>query len=47
MMRDNDNKDNKIDYVEFQASNMAATKKFYGAAFGWKFVDYGAGIREF
>ena len=33
--------DRRIDYIEFHASDMAATKAFYGAVFGWKFKDYG------
>jgi predicted enzyme related to lactoylglutathione lyase len=31
----------KINYVEFPASNPAATKSFFETAFGWSFVDYG------
>ena len=31
----------KINYVEFPARNLAATKSFFEAAFGWSFVDYG------
>jgi predicted enzyme related to lactoylglutathione lyase len=31
----------KIDYVELPATDMAATKEFYGAAFGWTFEDWG------
>jgi uncharacterized protein len=34
-------RDNTIDYVEFNATDIAATKQFYGVVFGWKFVDYG------
>lgn len=30
-----------INYVEFGATNLAATKKFYADAFGWTFTDYG------
>jgi len=30
-----------IDYVEFQAQNLEATKAFYASAFGWRFNDYG------
>jgi predicted enzyme related to lactoylglutathione lyase len=30
-----------IDFVEFSATDSAATKAFYGAAFGWTFTDYG------
>jgi predicted enzyme related to lactoylglutathione lyase len=33
--------DLRIDYVEFPATDMEATKAFYSAAFGWSFVDYG------
>jgi uncharacterized protein len=31
----------KINYVEFAAHDLAATKAFFTAAFGWSFVDYG------
>jgi uncharacterized protein len=31
----------KIDYVEFPARDLDATKRFFSAAFGWQFVDYG------
>ncbi len=31
----------KIDYVEFPSNNLAATKAFFEAAFGWSFTDYG------
>jgi hypothetical protein len=37
-----------IDYVEISVCDLAAAKRFYGAAFGWQFNDYGpsyAGIR--
>ena len=30
-----------IDYVELPGGDMAATKAFYAAAFGWSFTDYG------
>jgi len=30
-----------IDYIELAATDVAAAKRFYGAAFGWKFNDYG------
>jgi hypothetical protein len=33
--------DNRIDYIEFAATDISATKKFYSAVFGWKFTDYG------
>src|SRR5688572_18284725 len=31
----------KINYVEFHAKDLAATKSFFQTAFGWSFVDYG------
>ena len=31
----------KINYVEFHASDMEATKRFFGDVFGWTFEDYG------
>lgn len=30
-----------INYVEIPARNLDATKQFFTAAFGWRFVDYG------
>jgi len=30
-----------INYVEFPAKNIPATKEFFEQAFAWKFVDYG------
>lgn len=29
-----------IDYIEFQVTDMEATKRFYAAALGWSFTDY-------
>ena len=37
----------KINYVEFPAKNMLATKKFFEAVFGWSFVDYGPSYSAF
>ncbi|MGY2128889.1 VOC family protein [Blastococcus sp. SYSU DS0617] len=37
-----------IDYVELTVTDLAAAKRFYSAAFGWGFTDYGpaySGIR--
>ncbi|MDH5508316.1 MAG: VOC family protein [Anaerolineae bacterium] len=31
----------KINYVELPANDLAATKAFFQAVFGWSFVDYG------
>ncbi len=33
--------DNTIDYIEFAVTDIGRAKAFYGAAFGWKFTDYG------
>jgi len=33
--------ENRIDYIEFPATDIRTTKVFYAAAFGWKFTDYG------
>ncbi|MBT8083904.1 MAG: VOC family protein [Woeseia sp.] len=41
------NQHEKINYVEFPAKNLAATKKFFQAAFGWNFVDYGPDYAAF
>jgi len=30
-----------VDYIEMPSRNLAATKKFFGELFGWKFEDYG------
>lgn len=42
-------KNHCISYIEFSVINMEQAKKFYGAAFGWQFNDYGpeyAGIKN-
>ncbi len=31
----------KINYVEFPAKDLPATKVFFQSVFGWSFVDYG------
>jgi uncharacterized protein len=31
----------RIDYVELPGTQLAATKAFYEATFGWTFTDYG------
>lgn len=31
----------KINYVEFPAKDLAATKQFFSEAFGWSFQDFG------
>jgi predicted enzyme related to lactoylglutathione lyase len=40
-------RDSKIDYIEFNASDIPATKKFYADVFGWKFMDYGPEYTSF
>lgn len=37
----------KLNYVEFPAKDIAATKAFFKAAFGWSFEDYGADYTAF
>ena len=34
-------KHHAIDYIEFAVVDMAEAQRFYGAAFGWSFTDYG------
>jgi len=36
-----------IDYVEFVVHDIARTKAFYAAIFGWTFTDYGPGYTSF
>jgi len=37
----------KINYVEFPAKDIAATKVFFAQVFGWSFVDYGPDYTAF
>jgi predicted enzyme related to lactoylglutathione lyase len=39
--------DKHISYVEFCASDLAETKRFYGAVFGWAFKDWGDDYIDF
>jgi predicted enzyme related to lactoylglutathione lyase len=39
--------DRQIDNIEFNVSDIARSKTFYGAAFGWTFTDYGPVYCEF
>ena len=41
------NQHHKINYVEFQASNLPATKAFFESAFGWKFKDFSPNYTAF
>jgi uncharacterized protein len=37
----------KLNYVEYPANDLAATKAFFQAAFGWSFEDYGPAYTAF
>ena len=37
----------RIDYIEIDATDIAATKRFYTDCFGWKFTDYGPDYTSF
>ena len=37
----------QIDYIEFPASDIPGTKRFYETVFGWKFEDYGPNYTSF
>lgn len=37
----------KIDYLEFQAADLEAAKRFYSEVFGWQFTDYGPDYTSF
>jgi uncharacterized protein len=39
--------DRRIDYIEFGAPDLAAVKRFYEQAFGWRFTDYGPDYTSF
>lgn len=36
-----------ISYIELSSSDLAASRAFFGQAFGWSFTDYGAGYLGF
>src|ERR1035441_1631437 len=38
---------NTIDYVEMPSQNLAETKRFFSALFGWTFQDYGPDYAAF
>ncbi len=40
-------KNNRIDYIEFKASDLESVKDFYSKAFGWVFTDYGPTYTSF
>ena len=37
----------QMDYIEFPAIDIEATKRFYGEVFGWEFTDYGPSYTSF
>jgi predicted enzyme related to lactoylglutathione lyase len=37
----------RLDYVEFATRDVATARRFYTAAFGWKFTDYGPDYASF
>ncbi|HEY4900626.1 MAG TPA: VOC family protein [Terriglobales bacterium] len=37
----------QMDYIEFPATDIAETKRFYSAVFGWSFTDYGPNYTSF
>lgn len=39
--------DARIDYIEFRATDLQRTKRFYQQAFGWTFTDYGPEYTSF
>lgn len=42
-MASNQPNHHEINYIEFEVSDMGRAQRFYEAAFGWKFNDYGPG----
>ena len=43
----NTDHDRRIDYIEFPATDVTATKTFYQTVFGWHFTDYGPDYTSF
>jgi predicted enzyme related to lactoylglutathione lyase len=41
------NQHEKMNYVEFPAKDLGATKAFFESAFGWSFTDYGPDYTAF
>ncbi|MFH1699432.1 MAG: VOC family protein [Candidatus Zixiibacteriota bacterium] len=39
--------DCRVDYIEFLATDIEETKRFYSKVFGWKFTDYGPDYTSF
>ncbi|MBT3790095.1 MAG: VOC family protein [Alphaproteobacteria bacterium] len=47
MSTEHPNQDSAINYIEFNVTDIARAKGFYGKAFGWTFTDYGPDYCEF
>lgn len=47
MSTEHPNQDSAINYIEFNVTDIARAKDFYGKAFGWTFTDYGPDYCEF
>ncbi len=39
--------DGRIDYIEFPATDIGETKRFYETVLGWQFTDYGPDYTSF
>lgn len=39
--------DRRMDYIEFQTTDVEGSKKFYSEIFGWEFTDYGPDYTSF
>jgi hypothetical protein len=39
--------DRRVDYLEFTVPDVAAARRFYSQAFGWRFEDYGPDYQSF
>jgi predicted enzyme related to lactoylglutathione lyase len=39
--------DRRVDYVEFGATDIERTRRFYERVFGWRFEDYGPDYASF
>jgi predicted enzyme related to lactoylglutathione lyase len=39
--------DRRVDYIEFGATDINETKRFYSEIFGWEFTDYGPDYTSF
>jgi predicted enzyme related to lactoylglutathione lyase len=46
-MSDQHEHDHRVDYIEFSATDLPATKAFYSSVFGWAFTDYGPEYTSF